>query len=460
LPCKNKKSVCVLKAVSIGGIMKRRIDKELLEWKKDKNRKVLLVRGARQVGKTYSIRKLGENFKYFMEINFEERKGVEKFFERSLDPREIVEKLSIYSNQPIKEGETLLFFDEIQACPEALKSLRFFYEKMPSLHVVAAGSLLEFAISEIPSFGVGRIKSLFMYPMTFSEILIASGEERLEQLILSASFENPLETVIHDKILDKLKIFQLIGGMPEVVKTYLQYRDIKQCQEALDNIVTGYMDDFSKYKKRSPVLRLGEVFESVIYQTGRKFKYSNVGSGNTQAYRDAVELLIKAGLAYKVLHTAARGLPLGAQVNNKKFKLLILDTGIYQRIQGLELSSYILSNFVDIINRGNLSELFVGLEIIANDSPIKHPRLYYWHRESRSSNAEVDYVISKEGKVVPIEVKAGTRGKMQSMQIFLKERNLNQGIRISAENFSDYGKIKSIPIYAVKNIIFPIDKQE
>lgn len=432
--------------------MERAVDKELTRWKQEEQRKVLLVRGARQVGKTYSIRKLGQGFENFVEVNFEEIPGVKTFFEKSLNPHELCEKLSIYFKKPLKPGQALLFLDEIQACPNAIRSLRFFYEKMPELHVVAAGSLLEFALEEIPSFAVGRIKSLFMYPMTFSEFLIAAGEDRLETLILKSSPDNPMDPVLHEITLDKLKIFQLIGGMPAVVKTYLEEKDLALCQEVIDDILTTIKDDFAKYKKKFPVVRLQEVFDSIVYQAGNKFKYSNISGEKCQVYKDALELLVKAGLAHKVYHSAARGVPLGAQLDDKKFKVLLLDTGIYQRVLGLDISSYIVSDFGSIINKGNLAELFVGLELIAHGSPRLHPELYYWHREARSSNAEVDYVISREGTVIPIEVKSGSRGQMQSLHIFLSERNLAQGIRISGENFSSYDKIKTFPLYAIKNI--------
>jgi len=433
--------------------MERTIDNELTRWKDSKNRKVLLLRGARQVGKTYCIRKLGKSFKNFLEVNFEETPEIKTIFKKSLNPEYLCEKLAVYFKTSIKPGETLLFLDEIQACPEVLKSLRFFFEKMPELHVAAAGSLLEFALEQIPSFGVGRINSLFMYPMTFSEYLTASGDERLERFILNSSSSNPVEPVIHEKILEKLKIFQLTGGMPEVVRTYLEEKDFMLCQEVIDNILTTIKDDFAKYKEKFPVIRLEEVFDSIIYQLGNKFKYSNISPGNPQVYKDALDLLVKAGLAYKIYHTAARGIPLGAQVNDKKFKVLILDTGIYQRVLGLDLSSYVISDFRSLINRGNLVELFVGLELIAHGSPRIHPQIHYWHREAKSSNAEVDYVIARKGKVVPIEVKAGSRGQMQSMHIFLSERNLDEGLRISSENFTTYDKIKTIPVYAVKNIL-------
>jgi predicted AAA+ superfamily ATPase len=430
--------------------MKRTIEKAFLEWKRDPKRKILLLRGARQVGKTYSIRELGKTFSRFVEVNFEENPEVKSLFEKSLNPLEIIEKLAIYFGTAIVPGESLLFFDEIQACPEALKSLRFFYEKIPELHVAAAGSLLELAIADLPSFGVGRIESLFMYPLTFAEFTEATGDQKLNSLIAAASPENPLDSIIHEKILARLKIFQIIGGMPEVVKDYLETKDFNRCQKKLDNLVTSWVDDFAKYKKRSPVLRLQEVFKAIVFQAGSKFKYSSIadGNGKTEAYKEALAMLIKAGLAYRVCHTSARGLPLGAQINEKKFKILIFDSGIYQRILGLNLSEYIASDLQQLINKGHLAELFVGLELIKSASPYSYPELYYWHREERSSNAEVDFVVQGKSGVVPLEVKSGTKGQMQSLHIFLSERNLSKGIRISTENFSRYDKIIAIPLYA------------
>lgn len=437
--------------------MKRSIDKELVQWKNDPDRKILLVRGARQVGKTYSIRELGKTFKYFLEINFEEIPDAKTFFARTRNPGELCEKLSIYLDTPIVPGETLLFLDEIQACPDALKSLRFFYEKMPQLHVAAAGSLLEFALEEIPSFGVGRITSIFMYPMNFNEYLIASGSQRLAGLIRDSFPGNPMDPVFHEKILDKLKVFLVIGGMPAVVASYLTHKDLTRCQRILDGLYTSIIDDFARYKERSPVNKLHEVFHSSFHQVGGKFKYSKVSptEGGTSGYKDALNLLIKSGIVYRVHHTFGRGLPLGAQINRKKFKILPLDTGLYQRILGLDLSRHIISDFSQLINRGYLSELFAGIQLISHQSPLMHPQLYYWHREAKSSNAEIDYVISSGGRVIPIEVKAGTRGQMQSLHLFLSERNLQWGVRISSENFATYANIKTLPLYGVSQLYQP-----
>lgn len=434
--------------------MKRNIDKYLLNWKQNDSRKVMLLRGARQVGKTYSVRQLGKTFKYYIEINFELDKDVKVFFENSINPQNLVEKLSAYYQIPIKNNQTLLFFDEIQACKEAIKSLRFFYEKMPELHLIAAGSLLEFALSEIPSYGVGRIETLFMYPLTFNEFLWAMNENALSEIIEKSGFENPIELPFFNRLKDLLKTFLLIGGMPEVVANYAKNRELQSCQKIISNLILTFKDDFQKYKKRTPVDCLTQVFNSIILQTGSKFMFSNVNINSAyKTMQNALDLLVMAGLAYKVFHTSASGIPLGAQINQKKFKVLIFDIGIFQQIAGLDIANILKAENVNTLNKGNIAELFTGLEIIANSNPEMPANLYYWHRESKSSNAEVDYVIQLKNKILPIEVKAGTKGKMQSMYVFLEEKNMDYGLRVSLENFSEWDKIKTMPIFAIGNLL-------
>ncbi len=433
--------------------MKRNIDQILEDWKQDPKHPILLVRGARQVGKTYSIRNLGRSFEYLLEVNFEEKDEVKAFFKGSHSPQELIEKLSAYFGIPVVPGKTLVFFDEVQACPDCLRSLRFFYEKIPSLHVVAAGSLLEFAIEQIPSFGVGRISSIFLYPLSFNEFLDAIGMSQLVKIISQASIKSPIDPVLHNKALEHLRSYLAIGGMPAVVESYALKHDLVKCMQLLDRLLSGFRDDFAKYRHRAPVQRLSEVFESVALQTGAKFKYSTVNSDISHyELKLSFELLEKAGLVYRICHTDARGIPLGAQINPRRFKALMFDIGIYQRIMNLDLPTYLVQTNADIINKGAVTELFVGLEMIANSAPDLHPKLYYWHREARSSNAEVDYVVQQGNKVVPVEVKAGKRGAMQSMHWFLAERSLNRGIRLSHDNFAEFGAIQTVPLYAAGNL--------
>lgn len=434
--------------------IRRNIDKELLSWKNNSVRKPLLLRGARQVGKTETVRNLAKSFDNFLELNFEENKQIHALFENDLFPDEICENLSAIYNVSIVPGKTLLFFDEIQACIPAIQSLRFFYEKMPGLHLIAAGSLLEFALSEIPSFGVGRIRSIFMYPLSFNEFLGALEEKKMVELKKNASPDRPLQEVIHEKLLNILKKFMLLGGMPEVVSTYIKTKDLNVCGNVLDDLIISFNDDFAKYKKRIPAARVREVFNSAVNQTGSKFIYSKVTTGiNHVQIKETLQLLIQAGLIYPVTHTSGNGMPLGADLNLKKQKMLLFDTGIFLRILNLDLNEFLLSNDFKIINTGNISELFVGLELIKQQSAYQKNNLYYWHRESKSSNAEIDYLLVKENKVVPVEVKAGTKGAMQSMFIFLKEKKADYGIRVSNENFAKYENIQVFPLYAIENVL-------
>ena len=434
--------------------IKRNIDKELLKWKSQTGRKPLLLRGARQVGKTETVRNLAKNFNNFLEINFEENKRIHTIFESNLSPNEICENLSAIYNMAIIEGKTLLFFDEIQSCLPAIQSLRFFYEKMPELHLIAAGSLLEFALSEIPSFGVGRIRSMFMYPLSFNEFLGALHEDKLSGLKKKASPGHPLQITVHEKLLAYLKKFLFLGGMPEVISTYIESKDFNLCGKILDDLIFSFNDDFAKYKKRVPVARVREVFYSVIKQTGGKFIYSKVATGiNHVQIKETINLLVQAGLVFPVTHTSGNGIPIGAEVNLKKTKMLLFDTGIFLRILNFKINDFLFSNDFKIINTGNVSEQFIGLELLKEQSAYQRNSLYYWHRESKSSNAEIDYLIVRNNKIVPIEVKAGTKGSMQSMFIFLKEKDANFGIRISNENFAEYENILVFPLYAVENVL-------
>jgi uncharacterized protein len=426
--------------------LKRNIDAILLDWKNSRSRKPLLLRGARQVGKSTSVRAFGKQFEYFLEVNFETEKDAHAFFEGNINVSAICEKLSVYYNTPIKAGKTLLFFDEIQQCIPAISAVRYFYEQYADLHLIAAGSLLEFALAELPSFGVGRIRSVFMYPLSFYEFLEAKGEARLLDLIKTGK---PLDTPFHQKLIEYLRVFLIIGGMPEVVSKYLDGEPLLEMQTVLDELQASLIADFTKYKKNVPSSRLNEVFEAVVAQSGGKFNLSKASANaNHGQIKEALSLLEKAGLIYSVTHSAGNGLPLGAEINDKKRKYLLLDTGIFQRISGLHIGQFLASNDHDFINKGTIAETFVGIEIIKNSNPFTQERLYYWHREVPSSNAEVDYLIQKDGQVLPVEVKASQKGSMQSLLLFMKEKN-TKGLRVSLENFGNFQNISIIPLYAI-----------
>ncbi len=432
----------------------RDIDQELVAWKQEKEGKPLLLRGARQVGKSSAVRELARQFDYFLEVNFEEQRQVHSLFEGDLDPRELAENLSIFYNIPVLPGKTLIFFDEIQACVPAISSLRFFYEKFTELHIIAAGSLLEFALAETPSFGVGRVRSLFMYPLSFDEYLVWVGEEALLNAKRKATPQKPLSEPIHQKLLAHLRRFMVIGGMPEVVASYLKHGDLLRCGHVLDDLITSLKADFVKYKKRVPFLRISEVFDSVVRQSGSKFVYNNAATeANHKQIREAVELLIMSGLVVPVTHSSANGLPLGAETNIKKRKLFLLDTGVVQRLLGLNIAEILLEYTFEAVNKGAIAEQYVGLELLKAGSRYRQEELYYWHREAKSSNAEVDYLLAKNGRIIPLEVKSGKKGTMQSLFLFLTEKKVSFGVRFSLENYSSYENISVFPLYAVSDFV-------
>ncbi len=430
--------------------MNRLVDSSLLAWKSAPRRRVLLVRGARQVGKTYAVRQLGKSFEHFVEINFERDFEVKSFFEGSIDPEVICQKLSIYARKPIAAGRTLVFFDEVQAFPPALHSLRFFHESMPELHVVSAGSLLEFALGEIPSQGVGRQTSLYMYPMCFPEFLMAVGEERLGDAIGGALARGEaLDEPFHRRCLDHARVHMILGGMPAVVSEYAASRDVEACQGILDDLLQFLRDDFVKYRTRVASSKLEETLSSVARQAGGKFSHTRAAGGSPIAgHKAALSLLVKAGLVHLACHTGSRGVPLGAYKNEKKFKAFPFDTGLYQRMLNLDLSHHIVKDSVRLVNEGALAEAYAGVELIAGMPKHLKAEIYYWHREARGSHAEVDYVIDRRGSVVPVEVKAGGRGAMKSMHVFLDEGLAERGIRLSQENFGKVNGIEIVPFYA------------
>ena len=439
--------------------IKRNVDKVLLSWKTDSDRKPLLIRGARQVGKSSTIEQLGAQFEHYVIVNFEKNRMLYALFDGDLDVKEICMKLSVHFKKPIIAGKTLLFFDEIQSCPNAIRALRYFYEDYPELHVVAAGSLLEFALEELPTFGVGRIDSLFMYPFSFQEFMLACGEDLLWNEVCKSSPEKPLFSVFHEKCVDLLKKYLIIGGMPAAISEFVKSNDLLKVQKILDSLIMSLQSDFAKYKKRLPILLLRDVFASIVRQAGGKFIYSKAAQTSQYYVKQAVNMLIMAGLVIPVVSSAANGIPLGAEINHKRCKMLLLDTGIFQRLLDLPYSEVLFSNDFEAVNKGAIAEQFVGLELVKNSSPYKLENLYFWSREREKSQAEVDYLIQRAGEIIPIEVKSGKSGKMQSLHLFLKEKHIKYGIRTSLENFVQYDNIQVYPLYAIGNIKMDAQKK-
>jgi len=436
------------------GYFKRNIDTVLTSWAQDEGRKPLLLRGARQVGKTSAVRMLGKQFKHYVEINFDEKSEACEFFKMNLDPAELCSRLSVFVKTPIIPGETLLFFDEIQSCVNAIKSLRYFYEKYPQQHIIAAGSLLEFVLGEIPSFGVGRLHSEFMYPFSFYEFLGAAGDEMLVEACKNASSDKPLPEPIHKQLIDRLKIFMLTGGMPEAVACYVQTNDLLKSHQIIEDIITAFRDDFSKYRTKMPSLILNEVFESVMRQAQGKFIYEHaaVEIGNARV-KQALDMLIMAGLAIPVTHSAANGIPIGAEINPKYRRIIPCDTGIFLHILGIDMAKILITDDFKTANQGALAEIFAGLELLKSGRTHAQRQLYCWSREKAQSSAQIDYLIQIGTSIIPIEVKSGTQGGMKSLDIFMKEKNIPRGIRTSLENFAHKDKFDIIPLYAISNLV-------
>ena len=440
--------------------IKRHIDNYLLDWKKDLDRKPLLLRGARQVGKTTAIKHLGEQFEYFIEANFEKQKDLKSLFEKGLPIKEVVARIGTIYDTPIIPGKTLLFLDEIQVCPEAIHSLWFFKEDYPELHVVAAGSLLEFALKGLRSYGVGRIRSLFMYPLSFDEFLESQGKESWIEKKRKATCEKPLFEELHNQLVELFRSYLLVGGMPASVVAWKNKGDYVLCQEELSDIAQSYFDDFSKYSSKIDPRILRLTFQSVIQQIGKKFVYSHVdGNYRTEQVKEALELLCDAGLIYRVQHTAANGLPLGAEVNIKFNKYLLLDSGLLLTLLNHTTNSSLSSDIVsataaDLVNKGSLTEMVAGCELIKYAKPNIKQELYYWENLSKNATAEVDYILSRNMQLVPLEVKAGTSGKMKSLRYFMEKKKISYAIRSSLENFSrlEADGVDIIPLYALSNI--------
>ena len=421
----------------------RNIDGELLKWKDSSRRKPLIVRGARQVGKSRAIRHLGEKFKYYLEINLEEEKDLCKLFEEITDVKVLSQRLGAIHNVQVIPGETLLFIDEIQNCPAALKSLWFFKENYPELHVVAAGSLLEFTLNEMPSYGVGRVRSVFMYPMSFKEFLMARGKDVWLQEIANANWTNPVEERLHSRLVSEFRSFLMVGGMPACVSAWVETQDYSACQDEQNDIQQSYYDDFAKYAKTVDPRLLRNTLAAVASQSGHKFVYSKVEGGYpSEKVKEALRLLCDAGLIIPVQMSAANGLPLGAQVNPKFVRYDYIDTGLLLRVLAMnydddkELTRLILAGEApDLVNKGIVAELTVGLELIKSSNPQSKYDLFYWENLDRNATSEVEYVIAKNATLLPIEVKAGVSGKMKSLRLFMNKKGITAGIRTSLENF-------------------------
>ena len=441
-------------------MFKRIIDLHLKQWRTDPFRKPLLLRGARQVGKTYAIRRLGQQFKSFVEINFEQLEGAASIFEKDLTPDRLILALSLLAKTSIIPGETLLFFDEVQESPRAITALRYFYEEMPQLHVIAAGSLLESAIAKV-GVPVGRISMLYMYPLSFLEYLVATGHNLIAKEILNHPAGIPMETFIHTKILDLLGEYLSVGGMPEAVARWTQTKDPASVLNVLQQIAATYAQDFEKYARKAQVKYLDKLFRQIPHLVGKEFSYREIhGEYRKRELAPALELLERANIIHSIRHSSGQGIPIGAEVDFEIFKLIYLDIGLCQALLGSDISVWFLRPLEGFENRGEIAEGFIGQELICYASPDSKAEIHFWKRKERNSTAKIDYLIQRGEHIVPIEVKSGHGNTLRSLHLFLDTHpKSTSAIRFSSLNYSLMDALDSRPLYAAATLAHERQKE-
>ena len=441
-------------------MIKRLIDWHLLKWKTNQNHKPLLIRGARQVGKTYAVRNLAKSFDSFVEINLELEKRARNIFEEDPNPERIMRDLSLLMDKKIEPGKTLLFIDEIQAVPDAIVALRYFYEKIPSLHVIAAGSLFDFALEKV-GMPVGRVSSLYMYPCSFMEFLAAQGHSLLIQALIEDSQKKPFSKAVHDKLLNLLGEYLAIGGMPEALARWIETQNPKESFQVHHDLISSYRQDFENYASKHQVKYTDVLFQQIPYLVGEQFQYKNIhGEYRKRDLMPCLDLLVKANVIHKIYHSAGNGIPLGAEVNVEWFKLMFVDVALCQAILGLDLSTWFLQPNVEFVNRGAITESFVGQELLCYSHPSRKTDLFFWKRASKNSSAEVDFLYEYNQSVVPIEVKSGHGNRLTSMNLFLQgHKDSHYGIRFSTQNASLFEKIDSRPLYEVVSLAHADQKE-
>ncbi len=446
--------------------MYRYFEKYLNEWKKRKTRKPLIVRGARQVGKTYIIEQFGKkNFKTFIKINLEENEELKKLFSLK-DTNQIIENLNIIFQKKIEAKKSLLFLDEIQICPQAIVSLRYFYEQNPDLHVIAAGSLLDHTLNQMQySMPVGRVEFAYMYPMNFREFLLAIGQKELVDFLDFFKIDDYIANAIHTKLTIFLRRYFFVGGMPEAVKTYAQTQTLIEVERIHENILKSLEYDFAKYGTKKEQQHLLTVFKEIPKTVSRKIKYVNISKSiRPEAQRNALYKLEMSRIIKLIKHSNALRSPL-AHAQKEIFKPIFADVGLLNHLLQVRL---IDTDNLMTINEGAIAEQFVGQELLNIEPFFIDQNLYYWLRESKNSNAEIDYLWEFKNKVLPIEVKAGKTGTLKSLFVYVFEKkkkfairlnintpeikNVNTKIRLKAKNRDVNFKLISLPLYLTYRI--------
>lgn len=424
--------------------IKRHIEGRLIDWKKAKKRKPIVLRGARQVGKTYLLRQFGEvHFSSIAYFNFEEQPELKQFFQQTKDVSRLLENLSLVHGKPIKPEETLIIFDEIQECNEALNSLKYFNENASEYAIACAGSLLGVALSNGQSFPVGKVDFLEVHPLSFQEFLSADNPE-LHAYLESIDKPEALPDIFFNPLLDKLKKYFISGGMPEAVVTLLEERDTEMTQQVLQNILNAYVLDFSKHAESKDVPRINHIFSSIPSQLARenkKFLYQAAQPGaRAREYENALLWLADAGLVYRIFRINKPGLPLSAYDDLSAFKLYLIDVGLLRRLSGLHPSAVSEGNRLFTEFKGALTENFVLQHLVAQFEAM--PR--YW---TSGAKAEVDFIVQADNEVIPTEVKSDENIRSRSLTVYHQQYNAPLRIRYSLKNLKLDDGLLNIPLF-------------
>ena len=428
--------------------MKRIILDKLLSWKKSPYRKPLILKGVRQVGKTWILKEFGrqfyDNVAYF---NFDENPELKQFFQLTKDPNRILQNLMLASGQKIEPEKTLIIFDEVQDCPEVINSLKYFCENAPQYHIASAGSLLGIALAKPSSFPVGKVNFMQIDPMSFTEFLLANGDENLVDYLQSVQSIEPIPEAFFNPLSEKLKMYYVTGGMPESVLMWTQARDVRAMQDALSAIVEAYERDFAKHPQPAEFPKISMIWKSIpsqLAKENKKFLYKVVKEGaRAREYEDALQWLVDARLVHKVFRSTAPGLPLSAYDDLSAFKIYLVDVGLLRRLSQLAPTAFGEGNRLFTEFKGALTENFV-LQTLLTQFDVM-PR--YWSQTNPPY--EVDFLIQRNNDIFPIEVKAQTNTKSKSLKKFkeLFGDQVKLRIRFSLDNLKLDGDILNIPLF-------------
>jgi predicted AAA+ superfamily ATPase len=424
--------------------MRRRAIEILRKWKANSEKKPMIMRGARQVGKTWLMKEFGKTeYKNVAYVNFDGNPRMENLFSLDMSIPRILEGLQIETSQKIAENDTLIIFDEIQECPKALTALKYFYEQFPQYHIIAAGSMLGVALHKGVHFPVGKVEFMDLHPMTFEEFLSANGEDDLLNLL--ENFESENVKVFKDRYHTLLKQYYYVGGMPEAVKTYAGNRDYKRVRAIQNAILGAYKEDFSKHIPTTVKLKIDMLWDSIpvqITQERKKFLYKNVKHGARAAeFEEAIAWLMGCGLVHKINRVTKPGLPLKAYEDPAAFKLFILDIGLLSAMAGLPEKTLLEGDKIFMEFHGALAEQYVLQQLKASSDA----SIFYWM--SKSHAAELDFLIQLEGHIIPVEVKAATNLQAKSLKFYRNEFQPEKAVRMSMADYKIDGGLYNIPLY-------------